>query len=79
MASHDSVHDNEIKQCQKLWEDVSNTNQSRECIKNAWNMICRFGNICKPCDLLSLILCVFGLVLDANGFLETQARCLNPF
>ena len=78
MASHDSVQDNEIKQCQRLWEDVSNTNQSKECIKNAWNVICKFGNVCKPYELCALILMVLGLVFDSKRLLEIQASCLNP-
>ena len=40
-------------------------------------MICNYGKICKPWDLLWMILGVLGLVLDCKSFLGVLGMCLD--
>ena len=64
-----------------LYQSLQNVNisinQSRKMAKSAWNVICKLRNICKPYELVGMILMGLSLVLDCNGFLEGSGTCFD--
>ena len=77
MVTFNPGRHSQIKSCETLCIDPVSIMLSTKGVKNAWNVICKLGNICKPYELVGMILMVLSLVLDCNGFLEGSGVCLD--